>query len=90
MQIIIQVSADVVRALYQRSPPNSESEALLRLIETFGLKLEPMHPDTDDPNLQSYFTAEVQDQATAQQIIERLQQLEGIEAAYIKPPAELP
>jgi hypothetical protein len=90
MKVIIQVSADVARALRQRSPPIAESEELLRIIETLGLRLEPMHHDADDPNLQTYFTVEVQDQATAQRVIDRLQQLEGIEAAYVKPPDELP
>jgi hypothetical protein len=33
---------------------------------------------------------DVQDQITAQQLIDRLQQLAGIEAAYAKPPDELP
>src|SRR5215510_5737871 len=66
MQVVIQVSPDIARALHQRSPPIGESETLLRTIETFGLKLEPMHPDTNDPDLQSYFRVEVKDQATAQ------------------------
>ena len=90
MQVVIQVSPDIARALHQRSPPIGESETLLRTIETFGLKLEPMHPDTNDPDLQSYFKVEVKDQATAQRLIEQLQKLAGIEAAYVKPPDELP
>jgi len=90
MQVVIQVSADVARALHRQSPPTAESEAFLRVIETFGLTLVPMHPGTDDPNLQSFFTVEVQDQGTAQRLIDRLQQLAGIEAAYVKPPDELP
>ncbi len=90
MQVTVQVSADVARALHQQGPPTAESEAPLRLIETFGLTLEPMHPDTDDPNLQSYFTVEVLDHATAQRVIDRLRQSEAVEAAYVKPPDELP
>lgn len=90
MQVVIQVSADVARALHQQGPPTAESEDFLRAIETFGLTLIPMHPGTDDPNLQSFFTVEVQDQETAQRLIDRLQQLAEIEAAYVKPPDELP
>jgi hypothetical protein len=90
MQVVIQVSADMARALRQRSPPPVDAKALLRTVDSFGLKLEPMHPDTDDPNLQVYFKVEVKDQAAAQQLIEQLQKLAGIEAAYVKPPDELP
>jgi hypothetical protein len=90
MRITVQVSANVARALHQRGPPTAESEELLRIIETFGLALEPMHRDTDDPNLQSYFIVEVPDHATAQRVINRLQQLEAVKAAYVKPPDELP
>ena len=60
------------------------------MIEAFGLTLEPMHRDTDDPTLQSYFVVEVPDHATAQRVMARLRQLEAVEAAYVKPPDELP
>jgi hypothetical protein len=90
MQVTVQVSADVARALHQQGPPTAESEGLLRITETFGLMLEPMHHDTDDPNLQSYFIVRVPDHATAQRVIDRLQQTVAVEAAYVKPPDELP
>lgn len=90
MQVTVKVSEGVARALHQRSPPTAESEELLRIIETFGLALEPMHRDTDDPNLQSYFIVEVPGHATAQRVIDRLRQSEAVKAAYVKPPDELP
>lgn len=91
MQVTLQVSADVARALhYQRDPPTAGSKELMKIIETFGLTLEHMHRDTDDPKLQSYFIVEVPNHATAQRMIDRLQQLEAVEAAYVKPPDELP
>jgi hypothetical protein len=90
MQVTVQVSVDVAQALHQGSPPTAESEELLKTIGTFGLALEPMHRDTDDPNLQSYFTVEVPDHATAQRVMNRLQQSESVKAAYVKPPDELP
>jgi len=60
------------------------------MIETFGLVLEPMHRDTDDPHLQSYFIVEVPDYATAKRMMDRLQSLEAVEAAYVKPPDKMP
>jgi hypothetical protein len=90
MQVTIQVSPDVARTIHQRVPPTAESEELLRMIETFGLTLEPMHRDTDDPNLQSYFMVAVPDNTTAQRVMDCLQQLEAVKATYVKPPDELP
>jgi hypothetical protein len=90
MQITVQVTTDVARALHQREPPNAESEALLRMIVAFGLRLEPMHPGTDDPHLISWFEVEVPNQASAQQVIDRIQESEMVKAAYIKPPDQLP
>ena len=90
MQVIIQVSADVAGALHQKSPSTVESQAIVGALEEAGLILEPMHPNTDDPTLQSFFIVEVHDQETAQQVIDRLQSLDGIEAAYVKPPDEMP
>ena len=60
------------------------------IVEEFGVVLEPLHPDTEDPSLISYFTIEVPDHATADRVIARLLQSKGIEAAYLKPPDELP
>ena len=90
MQVIVQVSASAARKLNQQGPPTAEIEALLKTIETFSLTLQPMHRDTEDPNLQRYFIVEVPDQATAQRVMERLQQSEAVEAAYVKPRDELP
>ena len=90
MQVVIQVSADVARALHQLRPPTKESEALQRTVEANGLTLKPIHPGTKDPNLQTYFMVEVQDPEKAQELVDRLQKLSGIEAAYVKPPDELP
>lgn len=90
MQVTVQVSTDVARALHQRGPPTAGSEALLRMIESFGFMLEPMHHDTDDPILRNYFIVEVTDYGTAQRVMDRLQHSEAVKAAYIKPPDELP
>ena len=90
MQITVKVSADIGRSIHQRSPSTTESAELLRIVEAFGVTLEPMHPGTADPNLMSYFIVEVPDAETAQRVINRLQQSKAIEAAYLKPPDEVP
>ena len=90
MQVTVQVPPDVARTLHERGPPTAKSEALLRMIEELGLTLDPMHPDMDDPKLQSYFLIDVPDHATARRVIDRLQQSKAVEGAYVKPPDELP
>jgi hypothetical protein len=90
IKVIVQVSADLARSLNHLTPPTAESEALLEIVEPFGSTLVPMHRDTDDPNLQSYFIVEVPDNEIAQRVIDQLLPARGIRAAYIKPPDELP
>ena len=90
MQVIIQVSPDLASALHKRVSPTIESKELLSFIQASGLTLKPMHPDTEDLTLLNYFVVEVPDQATAQRVVEHLQQFAGVEAAYVKPPDELP
>ena len=90
MQVVIQVTPELARPLHQLGPPTEESEALVRTVESFGLALEPMHPGADDAELQTYFLVDLQDQQTAQELLQRLQQMSGIEAAYLKPPDESP
>lgn len=90
MYVTIQVSANVARVLRQRAPPTVESQELSETAEELGVVLEPLHPDVEDPRLALYFTVEVPDPATAQEVIARLQHCQAIEAAYVKPPDALP
>jgi hypothetical protein len=54
-----------------------------------GVDLAPLHPGTEDPELATYFVARVEPQhvedATA-----RLMRLDGVDGAYVKPPAAPP
>ncbi|CUQ66464.1 hypothetical protein [Candidatus Nitrospira inopinata] len=90
MQVIVHVSSEAAEALHRHGPPGAESEELLKIVETFGLVLKPMHSRTDDPLLRRYFLVEVADYATAQRVMSRLQHSRGVEGVYVKPPDELP
>ena len=76
--------------LHRRRPPTTASEELSQAAEELGVVLEPMHPGAEDPHLAPYFTVEVPDYATAERVIAHLQGLEAVEAAYLKPPDEMP
>ena len=90
IQVIIQVSADVARTLQQRGAPTTESRELLKIAEELGVLLEPVHPGAEDPLLAPYFMAEVPDSTTAERVIAHFRKSKAIEAAYFKPPGELP
>jgi len=90
IQVIVQVSADVARTLQQRGAPTAESQELLKIAEELGVLLEPVHPGVEDPLLAPYFMAEVPDSTTAEWVITHLRKFKAIEAAYLKPPDELP
>ncbi|QZZ20028.1 hypothetical protein J5X98_22480 [Leptothermofonsia sichuanensis E412] len=89
MQVIVKVSTDVTDNLYQAGSRN-QTEELLEALNDFGLALQPMHPGVTDPELRSYFTVAAPDPVTAQQVIDRLQPMNAVEAAYVKPPDAMP
>ena len=90
MQLTTRVRSDVASVLHHRRAAAPGSEELLQAAEELGMVLEPVHPNAEDPHLAPYFTVEVSDPATAEQAISRLQDCEAVEAAYLKPPDEMP
>ena len=90
MYVMVQVRMDVALALQQRQPATNASEELLNAAGELGVVLKPVHPSAKDPHLMQYFMVEVQDLATAKQVISRLQDCKAVEAAYLKPPDEMP
>ena len=90
VRITVQVSPEVARALHHRAPATAVSQGIARVLESLSVPLEPLHPDTDDEILSSYFAADVPDATAAQAVISQLRPLPGVQAAYVKPPDELP
>jgi len=60
------------------------------LVRSHGAVLVPLHPDSDDPNLNRTFAIQMSDQTRAEELALQLRAHPGIEAAYIKPPGEPP
>jgi hypothetical protein len=67
-----------------------EAEELDRIAGQLGVVLQPIHPDTTDPDLRGYFTVEAPDRATADKVIAGLRQSKAVAAAYVKPPDAMP
>lgn len=90
MQITVQLRSDIARDLAEHRLLARETQALTQTLSQFGLTLMPLHPGTDDPELKTQFWLQVDDQATANQVIEQLLSLRATQAAYLKPPEALP
>jgi len=62
----------------------------MEAVKELGVVLEPLHPGVEDIRLAQVFKAEVSDPAMAEKAISRFQSCSTVEAAYLKPPDELP
>jgi hypothetical protein len=78
------------RGLGAAPPLPSPAAELAEKAVALGLILEPVHPGTTDPQLSTYYTAEVPDRAAAERAAAELRQCRAVEAAYVKPPEALP
>ncbi|MCW3991519.1 MAG: hypothetical protein NWE79_02335 [Candidatus Bathyarchaeota archaeon] len=90
MNVTVQVALDVAKTLNNRGTPSTKSLELLRIVDRLGVSLKPIHPGTDDPLLSQFFLVEVPDEATAENVIAGLKKSKAIQAAYLKPPDEMP
>ena len=65
------------------------SARLRRAVEAAGSRLIPQFPGIESGDLASYFSVEIDDQG-APALVTTLLELPEVEAAYVKPPDELP
>jgi hypothetical protein len=97
MRIVIQLQPDAAREVHElqrrdrrTAPGRLRAAPVFALLEKLGLQLDPVHPDTRDPSLAVFFTIEIADQRTADRLLQDLQQMKVVDAAYLKPEDELP
>jgi len=82
LHVTIQLTEQAARALqHHQAIPE-----LGQLANRLGIILEPLHPQSPDQALMTFFSAEVPDTDTAQRVIGRLLQSPHVMAAYLKPP----
>ena len=89
MEVTILVSPEAAQAL-RENKPNSETAQMQALAATAGGRLQPLHNDSDDPQLTRYFHVQARDGEHAEQLARSLRSLAATEAAYVKPPGEAP
>jgi len=90
MQVTVQVTEDVARALRGENGSSRDLAPLKSVLDVCGGQLKPLHEHTHDRELQTYYTMELPEDDRAKAIVDRLRATAGIEAAYVKPPDELP
>jgi hypothetical protein len=86
MRITVQLTKD---ATPQARSPRSRG-ARRSVLTWLDKPLTPVHENTNDPVLASFFEITVDDPAEAQQVLHRLQTDPAVDGAYIKPDDELP
>ena len=90
MDLTVQVTPELAPALRHEAPATERARAIEKTVQAAGLGLRPLHSGTTDATLSRYFAVDVPDAATAQRIAHELLGLDGVEAAYVKPPDALP
>jgi hypothetical protein len=90
VDVTVQVTPDLVPALRHEAPATERTHDIENTVQAMGASLRPLHPGTADTALSRYFAVNVPDAATAQRVARELLRLDGVEAAYIKPPDALP
>jgi hypothetical protein len=80
------VGATVSGELIVKLAPGADPDAVR---SRGGVRLAPLHPGTSDAELSTYFLARVEAQHI-QDVAERLMRVDGVDSAYVKPPAAAP
>jgi len=82
--VTVLVAAHIVSEL------QTGNSGLSDLVRGFGATIEPLHPGSLDTELRRFFIFRISEPCELDNIIHRLMQYPGVEAAYVKPPGELP
>ncbi|HYR85179.1 MAG TPA: hypothetical protein VE422_13935 [Terriglobia bacterium] len=86
MDVIVQLSRDAARVLQKRGPSTTETEEVRRVLQEIGVDLQPLHPESGDPTLDTYFYVRVPDEAAARRVLDAVRSCRAVTAAYLKPP----
>lgn len=90
-QISVKVMDELSSVLYKRREAKSSTvNEIMKMEKELDIELKPVHPESNDPMISSYFIVEVNDKSKAEQVIKSLRNCPMIESASIKPGDELP
>lgn len=89
VEVSIIVSPDLARALHSGTH-HASVDALHDAAEANGAQLRAVHPDTGDPELMKFFHAWTSDFTIGERMAAQIRGIDGVEAAYPKPPDDVP
>jgi hypothetical protein len=98
MRVGVQLDLNTALELHKRleasrhSGPRTASaaDAILDAARELGITVTPVHPGQTHELLAPYFFVEVRDLATAQTVAKRLQQVKGVDGAWVRSSDDLP
>lgn len=83
-QVVVQLAPDAAPA-----QDGNQHQAAFEKAKDFGSTLKAIHPQSDDPALSRWYTAQV-DNAKATELVETLRNIPEVTAAFVKPRAAMP
>lgn len=90
MTITLILSEAAIRGFREEAMMPTPYTAVAEAVDRFGGSISPMHPGEMDPYLSRFFRVEVPASDQAEAAVRSLAGLDGVEAAYVKPPDALP
>jgi glutamine synthetase adenylyltransferase len=89
MFITVKMAPDVAQAMTS-GLKHRDVEPIIQAAHDEQTELIPVAPASESSELASYFSARVADADAARRLVRRLQQLRGVDAAFVKPIDEPP
>ena len=88
MRVIVQLRDDPPAAADRQG--TRASGRLASVLDDYALTARPLDPGTTDPTLRRFYTIDLPPEVSVDDLLDRLRTLDGVEAAYVKPPDEMP
>ncbi len=83
--VVVRLRSDVARAWRGGTEVPSATQ-LQEVLSRFQTVLQPQHPGSADPQLESFFTAAAETPDQAGRLAAALIELDAVDAAYVQPP----
>lgn len=85
MKVLVKFSPHLATTFQTSSSESPELLSVIQEASAHGTELQRVHPDTDDPELASWYQAEVGNEHDASVLADALLATDGVDAAYAQP-----
>lgn len=90
VEVVVQLDSELAERWRRGAASGTDAAQLRNVLAQAGATLQLQHPGMHDPELSRWFVAQVRDDDEGARLAVALLALRGIDAAYVKPAAELP